>query len=417
MALLHSRTLRGAAALAVAVALAGGAVPGRAATPLDAAARADGAQTVLDWERISIRTIYGELGAPTTTTPIPSGVPILGFTSMAMHDAVRRSLARSGSSEAAAAAAAAHGVLRTYYLGARAQLDADLETTLDGVPDGAAERVGVRLGRLAAARMVESRRHDGYNDPTFHYSKPDRPGIWQPPETTGDMLAPWLGSLRPLVLNRTVAVDGPPALASRAYAREFREVKRLGGNPPTDRTDAQTETALFFNSNSAVMVSDALVRHLEDEPIGVRRTARMFAAIHAAMTDSVIRCWQLKRDVGFWRPIEAIVEAAEDGNPATAPDAGWTPLIATPPYSDYVSGHACLTAPAVEVVRRTLGEDTRLSLVSSNSATPRVYGTLRALERDAFMARIWSGLHFRTAMEDGYLIGHRTARLVLDRLP
>ena len=70
--------------------------------------------------------------------------------------------------------------------------------------------------------------------------------------------------------------------------------------------------------------------------------------MHAAMTDSLIQGWRLKRDVGFWRPIEAIAEAGDDENPDTAAAAGWTPLLApTPPYSDYVSGHGCVTVPAV----------------------------------------------------------------------
>jgi hypothetical protein len=78
-----------------------------------------------------------------------------------------------------------------------------------------------------------------------------------------------------------------------------------------------------------------------------------------------------------------------------------------------VSGHACLTAPAVEVIRRMLGETTPLELLSVNSSIPRTYATLSDLEDDAFHARIWSGLHFRTAMEDGYQIGHHTAAEVL----
>jgi hypothetical protein len=374
------------------------------------------AQVVLDWERIAFRTVYGEPPAP-PTTPIPAGVPLLGFTSMAMYDAVRRSVQRDDSSEAAAAAAAAHGVLRTYFVSDRAMLDTDLQATRDRVPDGRAERVGVRVGTRAAARMIESRHHDGYADPTFHYSKPDLPGYWQPPPETGDMLNAWLGSLRPLVLRGTVGVDGPHRLTSRAYAREYNEVKRLGSVTSSHRTKRQTATALFFNSNSAVMVGDALIRRLEEEPIGLRRTARVFAAMHAAMTDTVIRCWELKRDVGFWRPSEAIAEAKQDGNPNTAAETGWTPLVANPPYSDYVSGHACLTGPAVEVVRQTLGEHTALELVSATSAEPRVFERLRSIERRAFMARIWSGLHFRKAMEDGYYIGHQTARRVLQRLP
>ena len=412
-------TARTTLAALVTVAVTATAVAPGAATGVTERAdepRVRAGQVLLDWERIAFRTIYGEPPAP-PTTPIPSGVPLLGFTSMAMYDAVGRSLERDDSSEAAAAAAAARGVLRTYFLAARAMLDAELQATLDRVPDGRAERVGLRVGRRAAERMIESRHHDGYADPTFHYNKPDLPGYWQPPPETGDMLVPWLGSLRPLLLRGTVQVDGPHPLTSRAYAREFNEVKRLGSATSADRTDKQTATAVFFNSNSAVMVGDAVIRLLEQTPIGPRRTARLFAAMHAAMTDTLIRCWQLKRDVGFWRPSEAIGEAAADGNPDTAAEPGWTPLVPNPPYSDYVSGHACLTGPAVAVVRQMLGEHTTLELISANSPDPRVFERLRRIERQAFMARIWSGLHFRKAMEDGYYIGHTTAHRILQRLP
>ena len=183
------------------------------------------------------------------------------------------------------------------------------------------------------------------------------------------------------------------------------------------RTQAQSDTATFFNSNSATMVGDALVRYLEKNPKSIADTAWMFAAIHGAMTDSLIRCWELKRDVGFWRPFQAIAAAADDGNPDTQPEAGWTPFLPSPPYSDYVSGHGCLTAPAVEVIRTELGETTPLELRSSNFPTaPRTYATLTQLEYDALNARVWGGFHFRDAMADAYAIGHRTARTVMDEL-
>jgi hypothetical protein len=127
----------------------------------------------------------------------------------------------------------------------------------------------------------------------------------------------------------------------------------------------------------------------------------------------VIRCWSLKRDIGFWRPSQAIAGADQDGNPGTAVEPGWAPLVPNPNYSDYVSGHASLTGPAVEVIRHTLGEHTPLELRSVSSPTPRVYPTLSEIEHDAFNARIWSGLHFRRAMEHGYDIAHRTAQGVM----
>ena len=134
------------------------------------------------------------------------------------------------------------------------------------------------------------------------------------------------------------------------------------------------------------------------------------------MSDALITCWRLKYDVGFWRPFQAIHGADTDGNPATTPDPGWAPLIANPPYSDYVSGHGCLTSPAVQTIRRLLGENTTLTLHSYNTKADRTYPTLGAIEHDAFHARIWGGLHFRTAMEDAYAIGHEAADEILGKL-
>jgi hypothetical protein len=373
----------------------------------------ESAQVVLDWERTAFRTVYTD-----AATPIPVGVPVLGFTSLAMYRAVERSQQRGESSEAAALAPAPHDVLLAYYPAARSKLDADEATSLAAVADGTAEDRGVRAGERAAARMLASRVGDGYLDPTIHYAKAPGPGVWQPTPPATDMLAAWLGSLRPLVLHHRVRVDGPDRLTSDEYAADFNEVKLYGSRSSTRRSEGETTIAQFFHSNSATMVGDALIRRLEASPIGLAETSHVFAAMHASMTDAVIRCWQLKRDVGFWRPDQAVAGAETDGNPATTTEAGWAPLVPTPPYSDYVSGHACLTGPAVEVVRRTLGESTPLELISANPLTPapRPYAHLSDIETDALNARIWSGLHFRDAMTDGYAIGHVTARRVLRAL-
>ena len=401
--------------LAGTVALAPCLVPSTSAagpptTARDASQRAHPSSVVVDWERSSIRTIFTQ-----AALPIPVGVLYLGFVSLAMHDAVETSLETRGSSEAAAAAAAAHGVLTEYFEAWTTDLDADLAASLASLGSGPGVATGVGVGEDAATRMIDSRDDDGRDDPTILYSKPMEPGFWQPP-AGGSMLAPWLGSVEPLVLDQLVTLNGPDRLTSRQYTRDYNEVRRLGSATSTERTPGQTETALFFNSNSAIMVAEAVLNRLEVQPVSLRRTARLFAVMHGAMADSIITCWQLKRDVGFWRPFQAIAGAADDGNPRTQPESGWTPLIPNPPYSDYVSGHASLTGPAVEAVRRFLGEGTDLTLHSSATNTDRTYSRLRAIERDAFGARIWGGLHFRDAMEDGYQLGHRTARRVMRAL-
>lgn len=371
---------------------------------------AESAQVVLDWERISLATVF-------PVTPIPSGQPLLGYTSLAMHDAAHASARRWSSSETAAVATAAHDVLVHYFPTAEATLDAHLTTTLAGVPDGRAEDTGTRIGARAAARMIESREDDGYGDPSIHYTLPPGVGTWQPVPPATDMLAPWLGSLRPLLLKRPVRVDGPDALTSSDYTTDFTEVKLLGSTASTHRTPYQTETAQFFNTNPAIMLGDALIRHLEAAPESLEDTVALFAGIHVAVADSAIRCWQLKRDVGFWRPFEAVARAAEDGNPDTTPASGWTSLLPTPPYSDYVSGHGCFTGPTIAVIRATLGDDLPLELRSiSLPGAVRTYSTLTDIEFDAFHSRIWGGLHFRDAMADGYRIGRETARKVMAEL-
>jgi hypothetical protein len=112
------------------------------------------------------------------------------------------------------------------------------------------------------------------------------------------------------------------------------------------------------------------------------------------------------------------VRAAEDGRAETVADPSWQPFRATPPYSDYASGHAVVTGTFAHTARMYLGDNVPLTLVSVPVASPgttppdRHYATLSSLERDAFLARIWAGIHFRDAMHDGYFIAHETVRRV-----
>jgi hypothetical protein len=140
------------------------------------------------------------------------------------------------------------------------------------------------------------------------------------------------------------------------------------------------------------------------------RTARAFALLNTGTADAVIGCWRAKYDYAYWRPITAIRLADTDGNPATAADPSWSPLVATPPYSEYVSGHACLTGAASETFSRLFGaRSIDIDVSSSVTGTSRHYATAAALDAETKNARIWLGLHFRQAMDDGNRLGHRTS--------
>jgi hypothetical protein len=418
--MLTRRSVVGSAAVAT-TALALGpdalAAPGRRRR----ARSAEGGQAVLDWEQVSFDTVYGVLGTTPPRTGIPVGAPVLGFVSLALYRAASWSAHLGSSSESAAVAQAAHDVLLAYYPGQAGPLQTALDNTMDAVGPGQARTKGSRIGADAARDMLASRKDDGYLDSSIQYSKPNTAPYWQPSTVTtpmsvaGPMVGAWLGSLRNLVVTAE-DINGPYSLASTAWADDYEEVRAVGSNNSTVRTPGQTATALFHNTtNAARTLGDSMIRYLGAHPQGILETSRIFAQMHGALADSVICAWQQKRDVGFWRPFQAISGQYDDGNPGTIPQPGWTPLIQNPPYSDYLSGHGCATSPQIEVIRRTFGEDTPLDLRSPTLGT-RTYARLSEIEHEAFHARIWGGLHYRQAMTDAYDMGHQTAVRVREAL-
>jgi hypothetical protein len=226
------------------------------------------------------------------------------------------------------------------------------------------------------------------------------------------MLVPWLGFVRPLALRSPtqIRLPGPDKLKSRAYARDFAEVKATGAMTGSTRTPAQTETALFWSANSVLQYQQALQDQVTKRGWSIVRSARAFALLGTGTADALIGCWRSKYDYVFWRPITAIRLADTDGNRATRPDRTWTPLIQTPPYSDYLSGHACVSGATTQTFGYLFGARSLDLVVSSSvTGTTRHFNSLKALDAETMNARIWLGLHFRKAMDDGNWIGRRTA--------
>lgn len=381
--------------------------------------------TVTDWAEIALLTVY-------PARSVPDGALYLGFTSLAVYDAVltaKKEHPQHGwVSARAAAAVAAHDVLAQYFPTSATTLDGKLATSLGALPDGAAKAAGVAVGHASATHMITSRATDGRNA-AITYTKTPAIGIWRPtlPEER-PMALPWLGHVTPLVLDSPTQIvpNGPDALTSADYTADYNEVRTTGAKVGSTRTPEQTTTAKFFNANVNLQVQSALLAKLEAHPLGVVQTARLFALINASVADALITTWRLKLDVGYWRPITAIHMGDLDGNPDTPVDTLWEPLInelggtpaGTPPYPDYPSGHASALNAFTESLTLALGTTaTDLTLSSSVTGTTKHYTDLSTLSQDGFMARIWLGIHFRDAMEDARYIGQQAARLVDSRLP
>jgi hypothetical protein len=247
--------------------------------------------------------------------------------------------------------------------------------------------------------------------------------VWAPfptePPTTA-AAASWLGTVEPFVLRSPSVLrpDGPPALSSDRWARDYEEVKTLGSAASTVRTPEQTAAALFWADPPAVQSQRALRGYSVQENLDATETARLFALVNTASTDALIACADAKFHFNFWRPFGAIWGADTDGNPATVPDPAWTSLVPTPNFPEYASNHGCASTAIATVIDGLRGDsDFSLTVTSVRGTPPVEYSTTFTsagqMIREVGNARIWAGIHYRFSVEDGTEIGRAVGTTVL----
>ena len=319
-------------------------------------------------------------------------------------------------SPSAAAAKAAHTILLNYFPGSQARLDGALATSLASVPNGIAKTQGIEYGARAAARVIALRADDGAFAP-IPFDKPLAPGVWRPtPPTFTPFFGTWLAKLEPFLLDspHQFRPPGPPGLRTAIYTEDFREVKRLGEADSTARTPRQTETALFFSDIGIVPLQAGLRDLIQRRGMDISGAARLLAAVDMSIADTAVAVWDSKLSYGWWRPITAIQLAGTDGNPATFADPTWEPLLVNPPYPEYASGLTGVIGSSSRVLRRLTG-GVDLVLTSPTAGVTRHYLSEAWIRGDAVNARVWSGIHFRTADEVGIRVGRRVADWAMDR--
>jgi hypothetical protein len=278
-------------------------------------------------------------------------------------------------------------------------LDATLVESLAGVPDGPAKARGVAIGAAEADALIESRVGDGRDDSSIVYSAEPAIGVWT---DARPMAVAWYGFVDRVLGGRPVALNGPDPIGSAAYRKDLAEVQ-ADGRAGADADKAAT--ANFFNVPAFALYRNALIAHLREHPLSLAVTTDLFADLDRATAEAMRQTWRHKFVNGFWRPVAGIT--SDDGDPLTEPVPEWTSVLPLPPYPDWPSGHGTITSAFAESVRCHLGD---IALTLNGSGTPRTYTSLTTLEHDAFMSRIWGGIHFRDAMEDAYMIGHAVAK-------
>jgi hypothetical protein len=381
-----------------------------------APARAD---TVTDWNLNATNALI-----VTAAQPPQASVPHLAMVHGAVYDAVNAidggherylissKLARQSDSMDAAAATAAYRVLVHLVPSQQATLEARYLASLAAVADGPSKTRGIAVGEAAAAAMIAARTDDGRFGP-FRFAVGSGPGVWKPvlPAFVNDPNA-WLKDVEPFLIQSSSQFRsrGPLELSSRKYAREFDEVKSVGSATSTTRTPDQTLAARYWAENPPGTWSRIFRTLSAQEGLSLVDNARFFASLYLTGADALISVWDDKAHRSSWRPITAIQEAGTDGNPRTDPDGGWLPLIPTPPYPEHPSGHTGLSGSFVKTLQQFFGTDRIAWSDTNNAGLTRSFTRLSQAIDEIVDARVWSGIHFRTADEQGERIGEQVAR-------
>ncbi|MGV9278326.1 vanadium-dependent haloperoxidase [Streptomyces griseosporeus] len=320
-----------------------------------------------------------------------------------------------GTFRRAALSGAVHRALVTLLPGRAEQLDATLRQTLAALPGGPARERGLSEGRRQADLLLAERQGDGLDPASVdapYRVKPAAPGVWQPTPPAYAPAAQYGNRLATPFLLPTQSrfrLGPPPALDSRRYAEDLAEVRAYGAVGSTVRTARQTETATFWLGSSLTLYTRPLRVALARSGEDVAGQARLVALFHTALVDTQIATSDTKYAYERWRPVTALRTGALD------PDPAWTPLHTTPAHPDYPSGHNTYAGAAETVLTALTGPRTAPFELTSPTApgVTRTYTAWRQLSADNIDARVFSGIHTRSADEAGLVLGTRVARHTL----
>lgn len=393
------------------------------------------ANEVTNWNSIAQSTI---LAQPPISSAPPASSVMMAMVQGSVYGAVNAIDRRNRpylvnrrfphASEEAAVATAAFRVLDALFPAQHAALQAQYDASLAAILDGAPKDQGIEVGTLASDAMLAGG-HDGRSGP-IPPLPPAGIGYWQPLiGPNGNPLldpSPWVALAQPFLIRSgsQFRSAGPNPLTSAAYAADVNETEQLGALDSPFRTPEETHLAVFWQSNPLVTWNGIGRRLVDERGLGLTDSAVMFGILDLSAADAQINCWNDKYSFGSWRPLAAIRNADQDGNPATTADPNWLPLfvptldpaiagagppLITPPFPEHPSGHLCYTSASAHALQDFLGtDDLTFYVTSARFPGERVYfDRLSDATAQVLEARIWGGIHFRTADEQGASLGEQ----------
>ena len=371
------------------------------------------ASVIRDWNDIAVTTIVTNAGKPPAVATID-----LVYVNVAIYAAVNAIDGRhsvfavspgtptAGASEEAAAIAAAYGVLKTFYPGQAVYLDGQYTASLVPIADSDAKSRGVRIGQEVATRYLAQRSTDGRNA-NITYTPGTGPGAWQPtPPAFAAAQGPWIAQMTPFAINSSsqFRADPPPALGSKTWIADYNETRSLGDINSVTRTPEQTEIGLFYSEHTARQYNRILRDFATAQNFSLADEARFMAMMHVSIGDALISVWDSKFHYGRWRPV-TVIRLTDDPN--------WTPLAVTPNHPEYPAAHGAFTAALAEGLRQVFGtKEVTITLSSTVTGTTRTFYNTDDLLKEVVVGRIYGGMHFRTSVIEGIVLGTKAGKWV-----
>ena len=324
--------------------------------------------------------------------------------------------AAPGASVDAAIAAANRTALSKLLPSQQSAIDSAYQAALSKVTDGAAKTSGITVGEQAAAAILALRADDGAAAGEA-YRPQTAAGVYVPTvipaATHWPQRRPWLMSgsaqFRP---------GPPPALTSALWARDYNEVKALGGKSNSRRTAEQTQIAGFWEA-TLPPIYNGLVLSVANVPgRDVTQNARLFAAVAQAADDALLAVFEAKYHYNFWRPVTAIRNGDLDGNDATERDASWVPFIETPMHPEYPCAHCTVAAAVGTVLQAEVGSGAIPALTTSSylvKGPARSWAKIDDFMQEVGNARVYDGVHFRNSTEVGAAMGKQVGALAVEK--
>lgn len=271
-------------------------------------------------------------------------------------------------------------------------------------------------GDIAGEAILEWISTDGFAETRGReYEPPIGPEYWVRTNSEQNSIEPYWGEIRPFALSYAdecafyIDYEFSTDENSAFYAQAL-EVYETGRN----LTDEQREIALFWVDTPGItgtpsghwlLIENELVTQLE---MSLNRAAEMYAKVNVALADSFIAAWSLKYQYPLLRPETYITQYI---------DPVWSPLIASPNFPEYPSGHSVVSGAAAQVLQSMFGQVAFTTVTyPDGQRMQRSFLSFDQAAREAAISRLYGGIHYRAAIENGVEMGECIGRVAFERI-